>query len=119
MVGLDSKGQKLESPKADKVAQSEPAPNPLANLDPEQLKTLLAKAANPSLDSKAVAEEKKDNKVAEGLGQMLGGGSETRKKNESNISSIKILYSYDLYPFSISILIWHVHKFLNDFRFVD
>ena len=95
LVGLDSKGQKLESPKADKVAQREPAPNPLANLDPEQLKTLLAKAANPSLDSKAVAEEKKeakvaeekkDNKVAEGLGQMLGGGSETRKKNESNIS---------------------------------
>jgi len=88
MAGLDSKGQKLESPKADKVAQREPAPNPLANLDPEQLKTLLAKAANPSLDSKAVAEEKKDNKVAEGLGQMLGGGSETRMKNEN--SSIKL-----------------------------
>ena len=105
-LGLDSKGQKLESPKADKVAQREPAPNPLANLDQEQLKNLLARAANPSLDSKALAEEKKDTKVAEGLGQMLGGGFGTGKKNESNIYIFMIDYSLS---FSISILTWHVH----------
>ena len=90
MLGLDSKGQKLESPKADKVAQREPEPNPLANLDQDQLRKLLAQASNPSLNSKSVAKEKKDTKVAEGLSQILGGGAGAGKKNESNISSIII-----------------------------
>ena len=86
LLGLDSKGQKIETPKADKVAQSEPAKNPLANLDQEQLQKILAKASNPSQDAKPAVEEKKDTKLEEGLGQMLGGGVGPVKTNESNIS---------------------------------
>ena len=75
----------------------------MANLDQEQLKNLLARAANPSLDSKALAEEKKDTKVAEGLGQMLGGGFGTGKKNESNIYIFMIDYSLSFYVYYSSI----------------
>ena len=82
--GLDSKAQKLESPKveakADKVAQKEDAPNALSNLNQEQLQALLQKAAQPKESKGArkletqpeVATDDKNAKISQGLEQMLG-----------------------------------------------
>ena len=77
ITGLDSKGQKLETVKADKVAQNEEPSNALSNLNQEQLKTLLQKVGQQDNTKKQevaapVAEEAKDAKVSQGLGQMLG-----------------------------------------------
>ena len=114
--GLDSKGQKIEAPKApksqkieepkapksqkieaptaDKVAQNEDTSSLISNLNTEQMKALLEKvggkaespkeaseagggssksAQKPETKADAATEEKSD-KLAQGLGQMLGGG---------------------------------------------
>ena len=89
-IGLNSKGQKLEkpraekvAPKAEKVAQVEEKTNILDNLDPETLKNLLAAAPKPTA-AKALQENRKEEvetkseiepKLAEGLGQILAQGN--------------------------------------------
>lgn len=89
-AGLNSKGQKLEkptaekvAPKAEKVAQVEEKTNILDNLDPETLKNLLAAAPKPTA-AKALQENRKEEvetkseiepKLAEGLGQILAQGN--------------------------------------------
>ena len=75
----------MESPKADKVAQNQEAPNALSNLNQEQLRTLLQKAGQTDKTRKQevaapVAEEEKNAKLSQGLGQMLG--AKTLKKGE-------------------------------------
>ena len=65
--GLDSKGQKIEAPKApksqkietptaDKVAQNEDASNLLSNMNPEQMKALLEKVGGKAESPKEALE---------------------------------------------------------------
>ena len=96
ILGLSSKGEKLEAPKADQIKSDKVAgevPN-LNGLDADTLQKILAaagKAAEKSpelaniLASGAVAEGKKDAKLEQGLQQILGGGEGLAKKAESNL----------------------------------
>ena len=77
-LGLNSQGQKLDAPKADKVAESQSDANAIGNLSPDDLKSLLANhlASQKEKAPKNAAQ----TKLAEGLNQVPGAAASAPKK---------------------------------------
>merc|ERR1711936_1195345 len=77
-AGLNSQGQKLDAPKADKVAESQSDANAIGNLSPDDLKSLLANhLASQKEKAPTNAAQKKP---AEGLNQVPGAAASVPKK---------------------------------------
>ena len=85
-LGLNSQGQKLDAPKADKVAESQSDANAIGNLSPDDLKSLLA---NHHASQKEKAPTNAAQKqLAEGLNQVPGAAESVPKKPAAGNFSI-------------------------------
>ena len=68
--GLNSQGQKLDAPKADKVAEGQSDANAIGNLSPDDLKTLLAN--HLASQKEKAPTNAAQTKLSEGLNQVPG-----------------------------------------------
>ena len=76
--GLNSQGQKLDAPKADKVAESQSDANAIGNLSPDDLKSLLAN--HLASQKEKAPTNAAQTKLAEGLNQVPGAAASAPKK---------------------------------------